>query len=329
MHILYIMQVAMMMAVLVCQDLHAVEGLKPTARLFKDDLNRTVEIPENPRRIVVVATADVEILFALGAGERLVGVPDGVRYPQAALDIDRVGGMYGNFNAEKIVEKEPDLMLFTMSNWNLYRSHLDRLEENNMTVLGFYYPETLDEIISHIKTIGATIGKEETSRLLCDDILSRIRKITKITDRLSPSQRPGVYIEWMNDYGGGTTTWGSKSRESNLIRMAGGTNIFNDMDRGSFIASNEELISRNPAIIILTANLKRHSFDELTAIIKARPGWKGTNAVRNNRIYIVEEQTTWANPRIVLGVETLARCIHPELFLYPQMEESNDGFQQQ
>ncbi|MGD9161731.1 MAG: hypothetical protein PVG39_25195, partial [Desulfobacteraceae bacterium] len=65
---------------------------------FTDDLNRTIKIPDIPCKILALATADVEILFAIGAGERVIGVPDGVRYPPDALGIERVGGMYGNFN---------------------------------------------------------------------------------------------------------------------------------------------------------------------------------------------------------------------------------------
>ena len=95
------------------------DGHRPTdcaqKRNVKDDLSRNVTIPVDPLRIVALSTADVEILFEIGAEEKLVGRPDGVRYPSAALGVDRIGGTDAIFNAEMILEKEPDLVLLSMS----------------------------------------------------------------------------------------------------------------------------------------------------------------------------------------------------------------------
>ncbi len=280
---------------------------------FTDDLNRTVEISKNPERIVAIATADVEILFLLNASEKLVGRPNFQKYPPEALKIDEIGGMYP-MNLEKIIAKNPDLIIVTMTFKEEHIKQVAQLESYNLTVVGFNYPNTMNDIINHIKITGEVIGKENEADNLVKNLTFRISKITKITNKLNESQKPTVYKEWINKGGGKGSTIGKDSRDDNLIKMAGGKNIFRDVEKSYFEANTEEIVNKNPSVIIITADLDKFKPDELKKAIKSRPGWKNIGAVKNDRICVIESQITWANPRLIQGLEKFAKCIHPELF---------------
>jgi len=281
-------------------------------KTFTDDLNRTVEIPKNPEKIVVIATADVEILFAINASDKIIGRPNFQKYPPEALKIDDIGGMYP-LNLEKIMEKNPDLILITMTFKEKYIKQVEQLGGYNLTVLAFNYPNTMDDIINHIKDIGEVVGKENEANDLVENITFRINKITMLTNEMNESQKPKVYKEWINEGSKGSTA-GRTSRDNELIVMSGGKNIFGDVEKTSFEANSEEVVNKNPEVIIITTNLDKYDPDELKKVIKTRPRWGNIDAVKNNRICVIESQITWANPRLIRGLEEFAKCIHPELF---------------
>ena len=148
---------------------------------------------------------------------------------------------------------------------------------------------------------------------LTKNITFRISKITKITNKLNESQKPKVYIERIKAGSKGPTA-GRTSRCNNIILMAGGKNIFGDVEKFRFEANTEEIVNKNPDIIIITANLDKFNPDELKEVIKSRPGWKNIDAIKNDRICVIEWQITWATPRLIQGLKEFAKCIHPELF---------------
>ncbi|NLL12806.1 MAG: ABC transporter substrate-binding protein [Fibrobacter sp.] len=283
-------------------------------RSIIDDCKRTVSVPTSPGKIVCLATADVEILFAIGASGSLAGIPDGVRYPPSASAIRRIGGMYGRFNVEKIVGCNPDLVLMTISGWGQYRKHLDLLEKHNVTALGLQYPRTFDELISHIKRLGLITEKATEANILADSLMRRRNAILEKTLPLDSSQRPRVYMEWISSGNRGSTQ-GKNERNHEIITVAGGNNIFGDYQEiSSFTASDEEVLSRNPQIIIVTTDTTRNDAAKIRSMIRGRAGWDQTDAVKHNRIYCIDAQLTWANPRLIEGIEKCARIIHPELF---------------
>lgn len=283
-------------------------------RMVVDDCKRTVAVPVNPEKVVCLASADVEILFAIGASGSLAGIPDGVIYPPSASSIRRIGGMYGRFNVEKIVGSTPDLVLMTISGWGQYRKHLDLLEKHNVTALGLHYPRSFDELISHIHRLGNIVNQPAAAASLADSMVQRRNAILEKTLPLDSSQRPRVYIEWVSSGGRGSTQ-GRKDRNHEIITIAGGNNIFADReDLSSFTASDEEVLSRNPQIIIVTTDTTRNDPVKIKSMIRERAGWHQTDAVKYNHIYCIDAQLTWANPRLIKGIEQCARIIHPELF---------------
>jgi iron complex transport system substrate-binding protein len=279
-----------------------------------DDCARSVLVSKDPKKIVALATADVEILFALGAGERLCGVPDDIKFPPNAISLNKTGGMYGRFSAEKIVGRKPDLVLMTMSSWAQYRKNLDVLENYGITVLGILYPRTFYETIAQIRRIGVIVDKAELARQLADSLVLRKNMVLDKTLPLDSAQRPRVYMEWISGEGGRGSTCGNADRDHQIITLAGGRNIFSDSPKSSFVPSDEEVLARNPQIIIVTVDTAKFTSDKIREAVRKRSGWQNTEAVKKDRIYVVDAPLTWANPRMIIGIETIAAIVHPELF---------------
>lgn len=288
-------------------------------RNITDDIGRTIAIVNNPQKIVALTTTDVEILFALGRGSALVGIPDGIKYPPEALKIDRVGGLYGNFSAERVMGKEPDLVLITMSAWDNYGSNLDRLALLGIPALGYRYPESFESLYAHIKKIGLAIGKKGAADSLVVSIKGRVEKITEVVQYAKST--PHVYIEWVNS-GNQGNSYGNVSRYNELISLAGGRNLFFDVSKSSFVANTEEVVSRNPEVIILAVNLEKVDITTVKKSLSLRPGFNTTDAVKNACIYVVDANITWANLRMVKGLEAFVHSIHPELFEKTQIRSS-------
>ncbi|CEG11741.1 putative ABC-type cobalamin/Fe3+-siderophores transport systems, periplasmic binding protein [groundwater metagenome] len=284
---------------------------KKETKTYTDDLNRTVEIPKNPERIVITTTTGVEILFAINAGDKIIGRPSSTTYPPEALKIDDIGNP-GSLNLERILEKNPDLIIIPIYAEN-HITQAEQLKSYNLTVLALNYPNTIDTILNHIKDLGKVVGKENEANDLTKNITFRINKITMLTNELNESQKPGVYKEWIYQ-GSRGYTGGRTSFHNDMFAIAGGKNIFSDVEKTSFEANFEEVIIRNPKVIIITADLDKFKPDELKDVIKSRPGWNNIDAVKNNWICIVESHITFANPRLIYGIEEYAKCIHPELF---------------
>jgi iron complex transport system substrate-binding protein len=278
---------------------------------FTDDLGRKVAVPKHPKRIVCLATADVEIIFSLGKKDCLVGRPSFQEYPKEALMIEPVGSMY-NPNLEKIIALHPDLIILSATINEGVKRSIKRFEEFKLCLVVFKYPESIFSILNHIEKIGDLVGASGQAKKLVKNIKRQIEKIKK---KVAGLKRYKVYVE--HSYGK-IAAAGKKSRENELIKIAGGINIFNDINVSSAQVNFEEVIKRNPEVIIRVESPEKLNDEKLKQMIleeiKNRPGWESISAVRNGKIYLTNWQHTWAGPRIINGLYDFARCIHPEIF---------------
>lgn len=262
-----------------------------------DDLGRTVAIVGVPERIVSVAPSNTEILFALGLGDRIVGVTDFCDYPEAALGIAKVGG-FAPFDLERVVALEPDLVLAT----RLHEAEgIPALEALGITVFALV-PETLDEVMDNIALVGAITDRAEEAARLVTGLEERIEAITDITQPLIAAERPGVlYVIWHDPI----WTVGSGTFAHDLIMKAGGRNIAYDL-AGWVTIGLETVIYRDPEVIIAT-----HGGGGI--VDEAR--LEVTAAVIAGRVYLVEDAPfVRAGPRLVDALEKLAGLLQPELF---------------
>jgi iron complex transport system substrate-binding protein len=272
----------------------------PTTQYVTDDLGRLVAINGTPQRIVSLAPSNTEILFALGLGDKVVGVTDYCDYPPEALNKTKVGG-YATPDIEKIVALNPDLVLVA------YGTPMDVINSMvglGLTVFGLKTTD-LDDLLNDITTVGKITGKEAEASSLTSEMESKIQAVTNQTEELE--QRPRVfYIVWNDPL----WTAGSGTFINELIEKAGGVNICQNIT-GYTTISIEEVVARDPEIII-TSEL---SYD--WAINASELA--STNASKTERIYTLDDNLVQRpGPRLVEGLEWFAYLIHPEIFEEPE-----------
>lgn len=268
-----------------------------------DDLGRNVTIKEAPQRIVSLAPAMTEILFALGLGDKVVGVTNYCNYPAEAATKPKVGG-FSTPNAELVVTARPDLVLATKINENF----IPQLEGAGLTVVVI---ESLDmaQVLEDIKLIGKFTGAVDAANNLTADMQRRIESITAKVSGLPDGQKPAVYFEIWPDP---LTTGGAKSFVNSLITMAGGKNIAGDVEQDWVNLSPEMVLARDPQVAVLC-----HHGSSLQTVeeFKTRKGWEQVSAIRNDRIGLVVDENTVVRPgpRMVEGFEFMAKLFHPDL----------------
>lgn len=267
-----------------------------------DDLGRSVVIEGIPQRIVSLSPANTEILFALGLGARVVGVTEYCDYPPEALDKETVGEFYPP-DIEKIVALQPDLILAT----DIHRHDvIPALEERDFTVFALA-PQTLDEVLQSIETLGAITGQREQASGLVGGMQSKIDQIQGLTGELE--NRPRVlYVTWHDPlWTVGNNTW-----IDDLIEIAGGVNIFaQDFESGT-VVEIEAVIARNPEVIIASM----WSFDWATNETLL----EDTDASNNGRVHQVDDNLVQRpTPRLMSALAWFAHFIHPEIFEEPEV----------
>ncbi|GBC75326.1 Vitamin B12-binding protein [archaeon HR06] len=269
-----------------------------------DGYGRAVTIEKEPFRIVSLAPSVTEILFAIKAGDKVIGVDKFSDYPKEVTDkvkegkIAVVGGIVDPV-LEKIIELKPDLIIMGLE---LQKKLVSSFEDKGLKVLGFG-PSDLPELYQKILTIGKVVNREKEAFELVNKMKS---KVDEIVNKVKTSKsRPKVYYEvWPNPLiSVAKGTW-----IHDLITLAGGINIFANATAPYPRISSEAVIQANPDIIILPYEIKIED-------VKSRPGWDKINAVKNNKIYQIDSNlVNRSGPRIVEGLELLAKIIHPELF---------------
>ncbi|MCS7139429.1 MAG: cobalamin-binding protein [Candidatus Nezhaarchaeota archaeon] len=276
-----------------------------------DRSGKIVVIASEPRRIVSLSPAITEILFALGLGDRVVGVTAYCNYP---LDVEEmkkgkrlsVIGGYWDPNLEAIVALNPDLVIGD----SLVPSHLDvaeRLRTLNITVL-LTGSKLIEDVFYDINLIGKATGRFREAQELVAKLEARIKVVVQ---KVANLPRAKVYYElWFSPlFSAGPGTFIDQ-----LIFYAGGKNIFHDAKVPWPVVSDEDVIARNPDVIILP-DTYMSDYNVSIDSIKARPGWSVISAIKNNRVYFIEEDIiVRPGPRLVEALEIIARYLHPEAF---------------
>jgi iron complex transport system substrate-binding protein len=275
-----------------------------------DDAGRSVTIDHAPQRIVSLAPSNTEIICALGACGHLVGVPDyRVGYPRDVLRaIKNVPAVvsYGPVDREAIVVAEPDLIL-AAGNELTSSDDIKALADLGYPVLALY-PESLDEVSADIELVGTALNAGSEAAAITADMA---RRVAAVEDAVTGSDRPRTFYE-VSIFEGTIYTAGKDSFLASLVDTAGGDPILGDARTTAI--SLEDLVSADPQVIVLGDA----AYDEsITArAVAKRQGWDGMTAVQEGRVVPLPEDIliTRPGPRIVDGLEALARAIHPEAF---------------
>lgn len=261
-----------------------------------DDAGRRVRIDRVPERIISLAPSNTELLFALGAGERLVGVTRYCNYPPAAARVARVGDV--NLNFEEIVGLRPDLIIAVGS---MQGDSIDRLEKLGCKVIVLEARRVAD-VPRHLRLLGRAMGLATQAETQARSFENRIAAVTARVKR--SLAQPRVFVEIWNQP---LISVGPGTYLNELIEMAGGASISSDCSTQWPHFSEEMVIQRNPEVVILTC------FNR--AEVMKRESWKGLSAMKTGRVYEVNPDIyVRPTPRLADGLEQLARWLHPEIY---------------
>jgi iron complex transport system substrate-binding protein len=268
---------------------------------FKDSLGRKVVLEKDPCRIVSLAPNLTEILYYLGLGDRVAGVTDHSSYPPEALDKPRVGS-YINSNIEKIIGLSPDLVIGTKDGNQPGAVYL--LEQAGIPVY-VVNPRDVRDVISTINEIGTLCGVSGTARLLVDRLNKRL---DAVQNAIASGNRPLVFLQINISP---IMTVNKNTFHNDLIYLAGGRNMSANEPITYPRISIEEVIMSEPDVIIISSMDRGGEFE------KAKEDWmkwSSIPAVKNNRVYLIDSDLIdRPSPRIVQGLEAMARLIHPEV----------------
>lgn len=263
-----------------------------------DSLGRKVVIEKTPVKIISLSPATTEILFALGLGDKIVGDTDYCDYPEEAKNKDKVGG-FENPNLELIVAKEPD-MVFTAA--GLQEEVIKKLQEANIEVVCLD-ASTIEQVVDNILLAGKITATEEKAGEIVNDMQARM---DRVAEKTKGEAAPTVFFEVWDDP---LMTAGPGSFIDSLIKIAGGNNIASGLQEQYANFSLELLLEADPDYYLL--NSHAHNPED----VSMRTGFKELKAVKGNRVFSIEDDlVTLPGPRIVQGLEEIAKIIHPELF---------------
>ena len=272
------------------------------ARTFIDEVGREVTFSFPPERIVSLAPNITEILFRLGLDEEIVGVSIHCNFPEKAKSKVRVGS-YISLDFEKITSLRPDLIIATGAGNT--RDMVDRLDK-----LGFYsyviYPKNFDDILKSILHIGQVVNRDKEAKQITEEMRKRSQRVIELTKDLP---RPKVFIQIAD---APIVTVGKGSFADDLIRLAGGENIAGKEKEVYPRFGMEEILKRSPEVIVISSMNPKGDYQK---ILQEWNRWKTIPAVKNGRIHLIDSDLIdRPSPRIIDGLEELARVLHPERF---------------
>jgi iron complex transport system substrate-binding protein len=270
-----------------------------------DDAGRQVTLPAEPERIVSLAPSNTEIVCDLDACDRLVGVTDSDDYPAEVVDIPEVV-IFQVVDIELVVDADPDLIL-AAGNELTPSAVVTELTDLGYPVL-VLYPESLDGVLENIELIGEAISARDQAAARTAEMDDRIQAVT---EALAGATRPRTFYE-VGVFEGAIYTAGEDSFLASVITAAGGDPITGDALTTSIAL--EDLLVADPELILLGDAAYDPSVTP--EAVSARQGWGAISAVQNGQVVVMlaDLVITRPGPRIVDGLEALARAIHPDRF---------------
>lgn len=264
-----------------------------------------VTIDSEPETIVSFIPSNTEITFALGQGEKLVGVDDFSNYPAEVEAIEKVGGQ--EINVEKVLALQPDLILVTNFHHENNQDILTQFKEAGSDVLVVGDAASLDDVYETITLVGEVVGATGEAEKMIADMKSRLSEISEKAKEVTEKKRVWVEVSPAPDiFTTGQNTFMHEMLETiNAINTAG-------EQTGWVKMTEEEIVTLNPDVIITTYG---YYVENPSEQVLNRAGWGEVPAIKNEQVFDVEnDMVTRPGPRLIDGVETLAKLIYPDVF---------------
>jgi len=269
-------------------------GSPTVTDVVRDDLGREINLDRVPVRIISLAPNATEILFAIGAGDRIVGATEYCNYPPEALEIERVGS-FSLINLERILALRPDLVISSSREQERF---VRNIEDLGIPVY-VCFPSSYEGLFRSIRAIGDITDTHERAGALADSLEDELDKLkNEVENALGESTMLRVYLEISSHP---LMTAGENSFVGRLIEVAGGNNIARDIARDYAAISPEIIIARNPQIIfIFTSSTTPENLTK-------RWGWARIDAVKYGMVYddLDEDRISRPGPRSIQGTREL------------------------
>ena len=264
-----------------------------------DGLDRTLTFETEPQTIITLAPSTTEIVYALGAGDRLIGRTKYCNYPEEALDVASIGSLKEP-DIELIIALNPDLIL---ASTHFSEEVLLKLEEVGLNVVVLIEQESFDGVNTVIEKTGKILNQQENAALITENMKA---ELNEVLDTLEGVEAKSVYyVVGYGEYGDYTATGDTFLHE--VLEMAGGKNIAADGTDWSY--NLESIIEKDPEFVICSTQW------DTKAGIEAAEGYNQLSAVKNgNLVELDPDIITRLGPRLAEGTRAIAETLHPESF---------------
>jgi iron complex transport system substrate-binding protein len=274
-----------------------------------DDSGVTSTFTAPPQRVISLNPGLTEITFALGHGDNLVAVDTYSDFPAEATNVQPRLNTYPSPSVETIVGLKPDVVLSLADR----DEDLALIRRQGIPVLKLF-PRDFDAAVSTIQTLGRLYGSPDAGAAIATDMVTRRDAVLAA---VADAPRPRVYEELDASEPDKPFVAGPVGFYGQLIDLAGGTNIFSDLPGDTGQVGAESIVQRDPEVIILTDGDLPFN-PQTPELVAARPGWSAITAVQNGAIYPVPGALySSPGPRLIQGLEDLARLLHPDRFPQP------------
>ena len=281
------------------------KGAEPTEKsesyTVTDDRDKKVTLEKVPETVISLIPSNTEILYALEVGDKVIGVTDNDNFPKEASEVERVSDTV-KFDAERIIELKPDVVIaYTIGD----KEGLQVLEDAEIPVFVIESAVSFEDVYGDIIQISEVMNVKEKGEELVADIQSQIKEVKDKVATVDEKQKLYFEISPAPDL----YTTGKNTFQQEIMNHANVENIFENLEGWPAI-SEEEVILRNPPLIVTTVSYTDNAVEE----IKARASWENIEAIKNGNVHLLDSDiTSRPGPRIAEAVELVAKTAYPDL----------------
>lgn len=271
----------------------------------KDREGNEFNQPKKIEKIVSTSASNTEILAALGLGDKIV-CTDKYSDDVEGLREDRTKVDFMNLNAETIIALEPDIVIASTMSKSGSEDPLKSIKDAGIAVAYIPSSQSLEGIYEDITFLADVTETSEKGKELIENMKSDVEEIKKIGDQIEDKKK--VYFEIGSTPG--LYSFGKDTFLNELISVIGAENIF--ADETSWISPSEEsVISANPDVILTNESY----IPDAVELIKKRPGWENVNAIKNNQVFLIDQNSSSrATHKVVKALKEIAKAVYPEQY---------------